>query len=34
MYEKFATFLRLEALSNNLEDFGLKKSLEKGVTGY
>src|SRR5438046_10141039 len=28
MYEKFTTFLRLEALSNNLKDFGLKKSLE------
>jgi hypothetical protein len=28
MYEKFATFLRLEALSNNLKDFGLKKSLD------
>ena len=28
MYEKFSTFLRLEALSNNLKDFGLKKSLE------
>jgi hypothetical protein len=27
MYEKFTTFLRLEALSNNLKDFGLKKSL-------
>jgi hypothetical protein len=27
MYEKFATFLRLEVLSNNLKDFGLKKSL-------
>jgi hypothetical protein len=27
MYEKFSTFLRLEALSNNLKDFGLKKSL-------
>ncbi len=25
MYEKFSTFLRLEALSNNLKDFGLKK---------
>src|SRR3982751_221140 len=28
MYEKFTTFLRLEALSHNLKDFGLKKSLE------
>ena len=28
MYEKFSTFLRLEAVSNNLKDFGLKKSLE------
>ena len=28
MYEKFATFLRLEVLSNNLRDFGLKKSLD------
>jgi hypothetical protein len=28
MYEKFATFLRLEVLSNNLKDFGLKKSLD------
>src|SRR5215469_16925709 len=28
MYEKFTTFLRLEVLSNNLQDFGLKKSLE------
>jgi hypothetical protein len=27
MYEKFSTFLRLEALSNNLRDFGLRKSL-------
>ena len=27
-YEKFSTFLRLEVLSNNLKDFGLKKSLE------
>jgi len=27
MYEKFSTFLRLEALSNNLPDFGLRKSL-------
>jgi hypothetical protein len=27
MYEKFPTFLRLEALSNNLKDFGLRKSL-------
>jgi hypothetical protein len=25
MYEKFSTLLRLEALSNNLYDFGLKK---------
>jgi hypothetical protein len=28
MYEKFAMFLRLEALSNNLKDFGLRKSLD------
>jgi hypothetical protein len=28
MYEKFTTFLRLEALSNNLKDFGTKKSLD------
>ena len=28
MYEKFSTFLRLEALSNNLKDFGLTKSLD------
>jgi hypothetical protein len=28
MYEKFSTFLRLEVLSNNLHDFGLKKSLD------
>jgi hypothetical protein len=28
MYEKFSTFLRLEVLSNNLRDFGQKKSLE------
>ena len=28
MYEKFSTFLRLEALSNNLTDFGLTKSLD------
>lgn len=28
MYEKFSTFLRIEALSNNLKDFGLLKSLE------
>jgi hypothetical protein len=28
MYEKFSTFLRLEALSNNLYDFGLKKGLD------
>ena len=27
MYEKFSTFLRLEVLSNDLRDFGLKKSL-------
>jgi hypothetical protein len=27
-YEKFSTFLRLEVLSNNLQDFGLKKSLD------
>ena len=32
MYEKFSTFLRLEALSNNLKDFGLKKSLENLAT--
>jgi hypothetical protein len=29
MYEKFSTFLRIEALSNNLKDFGLKKSLDE-----
>lgn len=29
MYQKFATFLRLEVLSNNLKDFGLRKSLDK-----
>jgi hypothetical protein len=29
MHEKFATFLRLEALSNNLKDFGLGKSLDQ-----
>jgi hypothetical protein len=28
MYEKFTTFLRLEVLSNNRKDFGLKKSLD------
>jgi hypothetical protein len=28
MYEKFTTFLRLEVLSNNLKDFGPKKSLD------
>jgi hypothetical protein len=28
MYEKFSTFLRIEALSNNLRDFGLRKSLD------
>jgi hypothetical protein len=28
MYEKFSTFLRLQVLSNNLKDFGLKKSLD------
>ena len=28
MYEKFATFLRLETVSNNLKDFGLRKSLD------
>ena len=28
MYEKFTTFLRLEARSNNLKDFGLRKSLD------
>src|SRR5207245_1704013 len=28
MYEKFSIFLRLEVLSNNLKDFGLKKSLD------
>jgi hypothetical protein len=28
MYEKFSTFLRLEALSNNLKDFGLTKGLD------
>jgi len=42
MYEKFSTFLRLEALSNNLKDFGVNKGLDNldkarhilaGVTG-
>jgi hypothetical protein len=38
MYEKFSTFLRLEALSNNLKDFGLPKSLDhldqvRGILG-
>ena len=28
MYETFSTFLRLEALSNNLKDFGLNKGLD------
>jgi hypothetical protein len=28
MYEKFSTFLRLEALSNNLKDFGLTKGID------
>jgi hypothetical protein len=28
MYEKFSTFLRLEALSNNLRDFGVNKGLD------
>jgi hypothetical protein len=28
MYEKFSTFLRLEALSNNLYDFGLNRGLD------
>jgi hypothetical protein len=28
MYEKCSTFLRLEALSNNLKDFGLNKGLD------
>jgi hypothetical protein len=28
MYEKFSTFLRIEALSNNLRDFRLHKSLD------
>jgi len=28
MYEKFSTFLRMEALSNNLRDFGLNKGLD------
>jgi hypothetical protein len=28
MYEKFSTFLRLEALNNNLKDFGLNKGLD------
>jgi hypothetical protein len=28
MYETYATFLRLEVLSNHLTDFGLRKSLE------
>jgi len=29
MYEKFTTCLRLEVLSNNLRDFGLRKSLDE-----
>jgi len=38
MYEKFSTFLRLEALSNNLKDFGLNKGLDnldkvRGILG-
>ena len=38
MYEKFSTFLRLEALSNNLRDFGLTKGLDnldkvRGILG-
>jgi hypothetical protein len=28
MYKKFSTFLRLEALSNNLKDFALNKGLD------
>ena len=28
MYEKFSTFLRIEALSNKLKDFGVHKSLD------
>ena len=28
MYEKFSTFLRIEALSNKLKDFGVNKSLD------
>ncbi len=28
MYEKFSTYLRIEALSNNLGDFGLRKGLD------
>jgi hypothetical protein len=28
MYEKFSTFLRIEALSNTLNDFGLRKGLD------
>ena len=28
MYEQLSTFLRLEALSNNLKDFGLNKGLD------
>jgi hypothetical protein len=28
MYQKFSTFLRVEALSNTLRDFGLNKGLE------
>jgi len=28
MYEKFSTFLRIEALNNNLYDFGLRKGLD------
>jgi hypothetical protein len=33
MYEKFSTFLRLEARSNNLNDFGLNKGLDKPRPG-
>jgi hypothetical protein len=32
MCEKYSTFLRLGVLSNNLKDFGVKKSLDKWET--
>jgi hypothetical protein len=30
VYEKSTTFLQLEAVNDNLKDFGLKKSLDNG----